>query len=203
MTDGEIFSNFLSFLDATESEHEFGPAASGFELGPVPAALRPFYKRMNGASLFEVVERTLAPWMSAPDSEPARVTIDGPPIRLSPNAAVTVNMAVHELATNASKYGALSARNGRLSVHWAIDNSKTPPCMDLHWIETGGPAVEQPRQRGFGSRLIEQGLPRELGGEVRLNFLREGVQCDVHLPLSRSSALRAPRDHPAVGGNNL
>lgn len=135
----------------------------------------------NGASLGDVMHRTLSPHAIGPD----RVRIEGPPIRLSPNAAVTMNMAVHELATNAMKYGALSTPLGSLEIRWSIDGTVSPGRLDILWKETGGPPVTPPGTRGFGSRLIEQGLARELGGEVRLHFPPKGVECEIHLPLSR------------------
>lgn len=143
----------------------------------------------DGASLADVIGRTLAPYASVEDGGTPRVTIDGPPVRLSPNAAVTTNMAIHELATNASKYGALSGRDGRLEVLWRVDAAASPPCVDILWREVGGPPVTPPGRRGFGSRLIEQGLARELGGDVKLLFLPEGVQCQINLPLSRKVSL--------------
>ncbi|MCF8504283.1 MAG: PAS domain-containing protein [Caulobacter sp.] len=135
----------------------------------------------NGASLADVMHRTLSPHTTGPD----RVRIEGPPIRLSPNAAVTMNMAVHELATNAVKYGALSTARGSLDIRWSVDGTVSPARLDILWRETGGPPVRPPGDRGFGSRLIEQGLSRELGGEVRLHFPPKGVECEIHLPLSR------------------
>lgn len=134
----------------------------------------------NGASLADVLLRTLAPYSATP----GRVRAEGPAIRLSPNAAVTMSMAIHELATNAAKYGALSTGDGRLSVDWTVDISPAPGRLAIRWVETGGPAVATPPRRGFGSRLIEQALARELGGEARLLFPPEGVQCEIDLPLS-------------------
>ncbi len=143
----------------------------------------------NGAALADVVGRTLAPHVADDAARSPRVIIDGPPIRLSPNAAVTVNMAIHELTTNAVQYGALSTPDGQVSVRWSVDGAPDKPCLALAWRESGGPPVASPARRGFGSRLIEQGLARELGGEVRLQFLPEGVQCDVLMPLSRKVSL--------------
>lgn len=142
----------------------------------------------HGASLAEVLRETLAPHQSGAD-EAARVTIEGPPIRLRPNAAVTLNMAFHEMATNALKYGALSCEAGRLSVCWAVDAGPDPAGLTITWIESGGPPVDPPLRRGFGARLLEQGLTRELDGVVRLDYLPEGVRCAISLPLSRKVVL--------------
>jgi PAS domain S-box-containing protein len=136
----------------------------------------------EGATLGEVVSRTLAPY--ANDDGGERVVSAGPLVRLGPNAAVTLNMAFHELATNAAKYGALSTDGGRLDVKWSVDRSVTPARVEIAWIERGGPSVEPPDHQGFGSRLVEQGLCRELEGEVSLRYHPDGVRCQIRLPES-------------------
>jgi two-component sensor histidine kinase len=95
-------------------------------------------------------------------------------------------MALHELATNAVKHGALSSQAGRVRLSWAI--SGDPPALRLHWAETGGPPVVAPRKRGFGSRLIEIGLAQDLGGRVRLEFAPDGVSCAIEAPLDEIQA---------------
>jgi PAS domain S-box-containing protein len=142
----------------------------------------------EGASLADVIERTLRP--RAPLGEDHRVGFTGPPVRLSPNAAVTLNMVFHELATNAARYGALSAPEGRVDVTWALD--RDTPVILLEWLETGGPPAAAPARRGFGSRLIEQALPREMGGEAHLSFLPAGLRCHMRMPLSDKLSLLAP-----------
>jgi two-component sensor histidine kinase len=104
---------------------------------------------------------------------------------MGPNAAVTLNMAFHELATNAAKYGALSAKDGSVSVRWSVDRSVEPPLIAVDWNEADGPAVHTPALRGFGSRLLEQGIPHELGGAVTLNYRPEGLHCRMAIPVSR------------------
>jgi PAS domain S-box-containing protein len=136
----------------------------------------------EGASLAEVVQRTLRPHL--PTGQPERVRFSGPTIRLGPNAAVTLNMAFHELATNAVKYGALSNGAGCVEVNWIVDEAESRPVLQIDWRETGGPPAARPRRRGFGSRLIEQGLPRELDGEGQLTFAPEGLACRLRLPFS-------------------
>jgi two-component sensor histidine kinase len=84
-------------------------------------------------------------------------------------------MALHELATNATKYGALSRAGGRVSVRWEKDGDK----LRLNWEESGGPAVSPPAHKGFGSRLIERLLASELGGEVKLDYDPAGVRCAI------------------------
>jgi PAS domain S-box-containing protein len=109
-----------------------------------------------------------------------RVTADGPAVDLDPKAAVAVGLAMHELATNAVKYGALSSAAGRVDVSWTAEAGK----LRLTWRESGGPPVKKPAQRGFGARLLEQGLAEELRGSVRLSFPPEGLVCDVEATLS-------------------
>ncbi|SFK68078.1 HWE histidine kinase domain-containing protein, partial [Caulobacter sp. UNC279MFTsu5.1] len=134
----------------------------------------------QGAALADVVDRTLKVY--APNERGARVALSGPAVRLGPNAAVTLNMAFHELATNAVKYGALSTPDGRVDVDWTVDADAGTVIID--WRESGGPEVAIPSRRGFGSRLIEQALAREMGGEARLSFQPEGLWCRFRLPFS-------------------
>jgi PAS domain S-box-containing protein len=113
----------------------------------------------------------------------------GPPVRLAPEAAVALAMALHELATNAAKYGALSAPSGRVEVAWAPNPDGR--ALDLTWREEGGPPIAAPpARRGFGSGLLELGLARQLGGEVALAFPRDGLRCRIRLPLSERVVLR-------------
>ncbi|GGC66302.1 hypothetical protein GCM10011504_50330 [Siccirubricoccus deserti] len=142
----------------------------------------------EGALLREVVERTLEPH-AVPEGSGVvgRVAADGPPVRLAPNTTVTLNLALHELATNAAKYGALSAPGGRVEVAWTLERAGkrgAPPLVEIVWRERGGPPVWPPEHRGFGSPLLERGLTRECGGEVRLDFAPEGVECRIRLPLN-------------------
>jgi len=138
----------------------------------------------RGAELADVVQATLAPY----DARVTRIEVSGPKLRLTPNAALVLNMALNELATNAAKYGALSTPLGGLEVSWSLDR---PPeaaaggALDLTWRERGGPAVAASPHPGFGSRLIEEGVSYQLGGHVDLRFLPEGVECRFRLPMTR------------------
>ena len=143
-----------------------------------------------GASLSDVIGRTLAPYLGG-GPEGGRVNAGGPGVRLGPNAAVSLNMAFHELATNAAKYGALSVGSGRVDVSWrivrAIAGAASGPesnAVDICWTESGGPVVARPTRRGFGTRLIEQGIAREFDGDVNLVFEPGGLCCSMRLPLS-------------------
>lgn len=135
----------------------------------------------QGVSLRDVLEQDFTPHVSG---DRRRFMLTGKDITLGPIAAVTLGMAFHELATNAAKYGALSVPSGRVQVAWAVGHDHR---LHLDWRETGGPPVQPPRRRGFGSRLIERGLPGELAGEVHLDFPPEGLHCTMEMSLERVS----------------
>lgn len=132
----------------------------------------------EGADLQDVVKRALAPFVHAPE---ARVTAAGPSVTLAPHQALAISMALHELATNAVKYGALGAEEGQVAIDWALSESG----WQLTWVESAGPEVRPPASRGFGSRLLERGLANDLQGTVELAFPPSGVRCVVTAPLSR------------------
>lgn len=123
----------------------------------------------EAGSIGHIIAEAVAP------HQDGRVTAEGPAVDLHPKAAVAVGLAVHELATNAVKYGALSAPGGRVDVGWTVEAGR----LRLTWRERGGPPVTEPAQRGFGARLLEQGLAEELCGSVRLSFRPEGLVCEV------------------------
>jgi len=132
-----------------------------------------------GATLAEVVERTLAPFVMHAQE---RVRRAGGEVWLAPQAAVALSLALHELATNAVKYGALSVEAGRVEVFWTVAERT----LTISWRETGGPAVVRPTRRGFGSRLIEHNLPRELGGATALDFDPGGLVCRISMAMPKS-----------------
>jgi len=135
----------------------------------------------HGANLWQVVGRALAPFARA------RFEIEGPPVRIEPKFALALSMALHELATNAVKYGALSTDRGRISLAWTLDQEDSRR-LALEWRESGGPPVEPPARRGFGSRLIERGLALEVAGSVRLNYAPTGVVCRLETRLPAGPA---------------
>ena len=128
----------------------------------------------SAASLSEIVANAVAPFCT-----PDRYTLEGPDIRLNPRTAVNMALAVHELATNAAKYGALSNAGGRILISWSTETGR----LAFTWREEGGPAVSTPSNRGFGSRMIEQGLAAELGGTAELTFAEEGVVLRLNAPI--------------------
>lgn len=112
----------------------------------------------------------------------ARVTGEGPSVVLQPKQAVAFAMGLHELCTNAIKYGALSGETGSVSVTWGVSDGERPE-LDFIWRESGGPTVSPPAHRGFGSRVIEQVMAQDLGGSVALSFEPSGVVCTIRMPL--------------------
>ncbi len=143
-------------------------------------------ERWAGADLGDIVRAALDPY-TTPGS--TRFQTGGVPVRVSPRSALILAMAIHELCTNAGKYGALSAPQGRVRVSWQVESSGTTEKeLQLRWAESGGPAVTPPSRKGFGSRLIESALAAELGGEVRLAFHPDGVVCDIRAPLEQVQA---------------
>ena len=132
-------------------------------------------RRWQDADLRELAQKILEPYR--PDH---RVRLDGGKVMLSARAAVTVCMVLHELATNAVKYGALSTPGGRLSVTWRADDAGR---LHLEWREAGGPPVVPPTHKGFGARFIEGAVAGELGGKIDLAFDRAGVRCRIEAPL--------------------
>jgi two-component sensor histidine kinase len=148
----------------------------------------------SGSGVREVVLAELMPFRD--EACPGRVALDGPEVGLTPNATVALGMAIHELVTNAVKYGSLSTPGGRVAVAWSTPAPPREPGgagagrrLHLTWTEAGGPPVTRPSRRGFGSRLIERGLAHELSGTVRIEFPPEGVRCAMDLLLSDNTGV--------------
>ncbi|HEY8571490.1 sensor histidine kinase [Phenylobacterium sp.] len=137
----------------------------------------------EGAELSEIVALAVSPYLG---SDVARIVTHGPSLRLPPRMALAIAMALQELATNAAKYGALSAPLGRLSIVWTHEAR----VVRLRWEEKDGPLVAPPLRRGFGSRLIERSLAAELGGEAAIDFAPTGVVCVI------TGAVEAPGKGP-------
>ena len=164
-----------------------------------PAALERFQSRLlalakahelltashwTGTCLRDVVETAIGPGMGGGLE---RFSIDGPAVRLCPRQSLALSMALHELCTNAVKYGALSAPEGHVRIRWQRRADASGPRLRLEWQESGGPPVSAPTRRGFGTRLVERGLRHDLDGEVVLAFDRSGVMCRIDVPLVEDS----------------
>jgi len=130
--------------------------------------------RWIGADLSTIAAQELAPYSA---DSPTRVRIDGPPVLLAPDAAQAVAATLHELATNAAKYGALSAANGRVDLKWSHEAGGE---LDLLWKETDGPKVQEPTRKGFGGRVIEQMIAGR-SGKVRFDWRVDGLVCEITL----------------------
>jgi len=130
----------------------------------------------RGARLRDVLQVEFRPY------GPERYTLEGPEIDLAPSEALALGLLFHELATNAAKYGALSRGDGQVAVRWTAGGDGRQ--LSLDWVEHGGPAVEAPTRRGFGSRLIERSLRGALNGSAALDFASGGLRCHMELPLA-------------------
>ncbi len=144
------------------------------------------------ASMPVVVESTLAPHRSGE----GRIRISGPDIPLTAKQALSLALALHELTTNATKYGALSVPGGTIDVQWSSCVSSQGPLLRFAWREHGGPAVTQPTRRGFGSRLVERTLSSDFGGSVAIEYAPQGVICRFEANIGE---LRAGGDIPLGG----
>jgi PAS domain S-box-containing protein len=137
----------------------------------------------TGVSLHELIQQELTPYNSdAVD----RVHLEGPDIMLVPRIGLALSLVLHELTTNAAKYGALSPGQGRVTVRWTIEKARSGlgDVLRIDWIEGGGPAVTPPVKRSFGTRLIKRSVTHDLQGSVKLDFEPAGLRCTLELPLS-------------------
>ena len=132
----------------------------------------------EGARLREVIIRALMAFNSG-----ARVAVSGPSVRLTPKQALSLSIALHELATNAAKYGALSTDAGKVDLTWEVRDDGGGEMLHLVWIESGGPVVSPPERAGFGSRLIERSLAHDLAGEAHIAYRPEGVIATISTPV--------------------
>jgi two-component sensor histidine kinase/putative methionine-R-sulfoxide reductase with GAF domain len=147
--------------------------------------------RWVGADLHALLRGELLAFL---DGSGPRAELRGPAVALPPGAAQPLSMAIHELATNAVKYGALSAPTGRLSISWRVDGA-TGDVLQLRWVESGGPPpAGTPTKRGFGSRVLDGTLRGQLGGAVSMEWGAGGLACEIEVPLGRGE-----RDGDAEG----
>ncbi len=134
--------------------------------------------RWSGVGLTDLIGRQLAPYTAD-----ANTAIDGPDVMLTSAQAQAVAMVIHELATNAAKHGALSSPDGRVSVSWERTSTNAAVVLTMIWNELGGPPTKAPVRRGYGSSLIRDLIPYELGGTVELTFPSDGACCKIEIPL--------------------
>jgi PAS domain S-box-containing protein len=132
--------------------------------------------RWQGADLRGLANEELAPYRV---SDAEKIKTSGPEVLLQPAAAQTIALALHELATNAAKYGALSSMSGKLQLNWQVSNDK----LVFDWIETGGPVIVAPTTGGFGTRIIVASIEGQLRGHADFKWRREGLRCMISVPL--------------------
>lgn len=150
--------------------------------------------RWQGADMRGLIDEELAPYQV---HDTKRVSVEGPSILLQPTVAQTLALSIHELATNAAKYGALSVHHGHVDIRWRIDGDD----LTLTWEETGGPPVTAPATRGFGTRSVIASVETQLQGEATFNWQAEGLICRLRIPDQQN--LRAPERRPSSNGHRL
>jgi two-component system CheB/CheR fusion protein len=133
----------------------------------------------TAASINELVGLEFAPFGKR------RVTLDGPDLRLRPKAALSLSMVIHELVTNAGKYGALSVDDGRVDLSWRVENPEANPELQMTWTEVDGPETAKPDKRGFGHKLVEREMSYGLGGSTRIEFVPSGLEVKLSFPLDQ------------------
>ena len=144
-------------------------------------------KDWTGAGLDAIARQVASPYVArgdeASEGEDARFHLDGPAVALGPRAATAMALALHELATNAAKYGALSKAEGQVSLTWSFQGEGASRRLQMTWRERGGPAVQPPAKMGFGSRLIEKGLKAELQAKVCVDYAPSGLIMTLDAPM--------------------
>lgn len=166
-----------SFLRLTRADNiEDYIAAIEGRIGALSTAHRLLAgSRWEGADLHKLVEEEFAPYRI---DNLEKVVVGGPPILLVPAFAQTVALALHELVTNAAKYGALSTDAGRISLTWQLLSGK----IEFDWIESNGPKVTPPSRNGYGTRIFTVGIERQLGGTVDFRWNEDGLHCKLTIP---------------------
>lgn len=135
----------------------------------------------RGGDLKELVEKSVEAY---PVDRPDVIQIERQPVPIAPSQGVGLSLILHELGTNAAKYGGLSQHDGRVHVSWQVEEGDYGRRVRLVWQERGGPRVEPPTQKGFGTRLIERAGAYELEGQVELDYAPDGLRCEVNFPLT-------------------
>jgi two-component sensor histidine kinase len=143
-------------------------------------------ERWLGADLRTIVLQEIQPF-----EQGRSIAVTGPPIRINPKGALAFALAMHELGTNAIKYGALSVAEGRLDIGWTLEGDDDSRELIFHWRESKGPVVAIPERRGFGSLLLERSISYDLDGRTHLDFAPEGVSCQIEIPWNRVRPMTA------------
>jgi len=144
--------------------------------------------RWEGADLRGLVDEELAPYKTGHE----RIVVKGPDVVLRPSAAQTLALTMHELTTNAAKYGALSSSSGRIELSWEIQDEN----LVVHWREIGGPAIRAALYKGFGTRIVVESIERQLGGKVTYDWAADGLHCILSVPSDKIKREGAARSTP-------
>jgi two-component sensor histidine kinase len=127
-----------------------------------------------------------------------RISLSGPAVACTPNVALALGMVVHELATNAAKYGALSSPFGRVTVNWEVDEQATEAStLRIRWIEKGGPTTVAPERQGFGTQLVRRELEHVLRGTAELTFTPTGLDATLVIPFKQRQIVQLEEGPPA------
>jgi PAS domain S-box-containing protein len=192
---GNLFSQLLALFSQTAKTSKSIPDLTGKYQARVLAMANAHRLIAEGGwqsiPIIELLEVVLGPYID-------RATFDGPNIDLEPDPVFNLSAALHELAANAIKHGSLSRPKGQLELHWTVDHTPRGMTMTLDWTEKNGPPTRRPRRVGFGSRLIDLVIVRQLNGEVTRTFARKGLTVKMLVPLTHerwpSPAKAAPGD---------
>lgn len=139
----------------------------------------------HGVSLEELIRSQVGHYLGGD-----RVALEGPDVTVKPEAAQSLGLALHEMCTNAAKYGALSVPDGKVAIGWSVLPVDGSASLDLSWRESGGPRVHKPERAGFGTLVIERNLTMALGARVAVSYASDGFRCDIHIPASQNLATR-------------
>jgi two-component system CheB/CheR fusion protein len=154
------------------------------------------YKLLTEAGWSPLPFSELVREMLVANADPSRFSLGGPPLNLTPREALALGTILHELAANARKHGALSDANGHVDVRWENPADRTGG-IGIHWVESGGPAMVEPRHRGFGLLMLERQLAYELQGHSSVTYAHGGLRATLHLPPQQ-----APEDHEHERGTS-
>jgi PAS domain S-box-containing protein len=165
----------------THSPGEFRRAFEGRLIALSQAHDQLTRRHWKNADLRDIVEAATAPHLARSQDQ---MMIAGEPVTVTPRVALTLALGLHELTTNATKYGALSVPAGRVEVMWQIERrAPLPPALRIEWRERGGPAVVPPKQQGFGTRFVEGSVASELQGKAHIEYAPDGLVCTMEIPL--------------------
>jgi two-component sensor histidine kinase/DNA-binding response OmpR family regulator len=149
--------------------------------------------RWQGADLIKLVDEELSPYRTSAD----KIVASGPDVSLRPVTAQILALALHELATNAAKYGALSSPSGKVKLSWQLDAE----CLRMRWIEAGGPAARPPTAQGFGTKIITASVASQLGGDAAFDWRPDGLHCTLAIPIADKIGPMERHSAPSWGVN--